>query len=104
MSDSATVSVEDVRRVAELASLELTSEEETRMLRDLNAILGHVSQLNELDTSAVAPMAQVSEVIGDSQTITRPDEVRPSLDRGRVMASAPETDGAFFKVPKVIER
>ncbi|MGC1298170.1 MAG: Asp-tRNA(Asn)/Glu-tRNA(Gln) amidotransferase subunit GatC [Alloacidobacterium sp.] len=106
MSDSATVSVEIVRRVAELASLELTAEEETRMLRDLNAILGHVSQLNELDTSAVVPMAQVSEVIGDSRiaTVLRADEVRPSLDRGRVMACAPETDGTFFKVPKVIER
>lgn len=104
MSNS--VSVEDVRRVAELASLELTAEEEGRMLRDLNAILEHVSQLNELDTSAVAPMAQVSEVIGDSRTIAvlRPDEARPCLDRGRVLASAPETDGTFFKVPKVIER
>ena len=106
MSESGTVSVEDVRRGAELASLELTAEEESRMLRDLNAILGHVSQLNELDTSAVAPMAQVSEVIGDGQMATplRPDEIRPSLDRSRVMACAPETDGVFFKVPKVIER
>ncbi len=105
MSDSATVSVDDVRRVAELANLELTAEEETRMLRDLNAILGHVSQLNELDTSAVAPMAQVSEVIGNGpQSVLRPDETRPSLDRSRVMACAPETDGTFFKVPKVIER
>jgi aspartyl-tRNA(Asn)/glutamyl-tRNA(Gln) amidotransferase subunit C len=105
MSDSATVSVDDVRRVAELASLELTAEEETRMLRDLNAILGHVSQLNELDTSAVVPMAQVSEVIGDTpQNVLRHDQRAPCLDRGRVMASAPETDGKFFKVPKVIER
>jgi len=105
MSDSATVSVEDVRRVAELANLELTAEEETHMLRDLNAILAHVSQLNELDTSAVEPMAQVSEVIGSGQqSALRPDEVRPCLDRAHVMACAPETDGIFFKVPKVIER
>jgi aspartyl-tRNA(Asn)/glutamyl-tRNA(Gln) amidotransferase subunit C len=106
MSESGTVSVEDVRRVAELASLELTAEEETNMLRDLNAILGHVSQLNELDTSQVPPMSQVSEVIGDGQTpnVLRADEVRPSLDRAVVMACAPETDGVFFKVPKVIER
>lgn len=106
MSDSATVSVEDVRRVAELANLELTADEDIRMLRDLNAILGHISQLNELDTSNVLPMAQVSEVIGDGrpQEALRVDETRPSLDRGRVMACAPETNGAFFKVPKVIER
>jgi aspartyl-tRNA(Asn)/glutamyl-tRNA(Gln) amidotransferase subunit C len=105
MSDSATVSVNDVRRVTELANLELTAEEEIRMLRDLNAILGHVSQLNELDTSAVAPMAQVHEVIGDGpQSVLRPDQTVPCLDRSRVMASAPDTDGIFFKVPKVIER
>jgi aspartyl-tRNA(Asn)/glutamyl-tRNA(Gln) amidotransferase subunit C len=106
MSESGTVSVEDVRRVAELASLELTAEEETRMLRDLNAILGHVAQLNELDTSAVLPMAQVSEVIGDGseKTVLRADHVHLCLDRTQVMASAPETDGTFFKVPKVIER
>lgn len=106
MSDPATVSVEDVRRVAELANLELTADEETRMLRDLNAILGQVSQLNKVDTSNVLPMAQVSEVIGNSQSqeALRADETLPSLDRGRVMACAPETNGVFFKVPKVIER
>jgi aspartyl-tRNA(Asn)/glutamyl-tRNA(Gln) amidotransferase subunit C len=106
MSESGTVSVEDVRRVAELASVELTAEEETRMLRDLNAILEHVAQLNELDTAAVPPMAQVSEVLGagEEKTFLRADEVVPSLDRERVMAYAPETDGVFFKVPKVIER
>jgi aspartyl-tRNA(Asn)/glutamyl-tRNA(Gln) amidotransferase subunit C len=105
MSETGTVSVDDVRRVAELASLELTVEEETRMLRDLNAILGHVAQLNELDTSAVLPMAQVSEVIGAGvENVLRADQVHPCLDRAQVMASAPETDGTFFKVPKVIER
>jgi aspartyl-tRNA(Asn)/glutamyl-tRNA(Gln) amidotransferase subunit C len=107
MTDSERVSLEDVRRVAELASLELTAEEESGMRRDLNAILDHVAQLNELDTSQVPPMAQVAEVLATGQeeiSVLRPDTVLPSLDRQRVMASAPETDGAFFKVPKVIER
>jgi len=106
MSETGTVSVEDVRRVAELASLELTAEEETRMLRDLNAILGHVAELNELDTSHVSPMAQVSEVLGGGEAVNtlRPDSIQPCLDRAQVMACAPETDGTFFKVPKVIER
>ena len=102
------VTLEDVRRVAELANLELTSDEEPRMQRDLNAILGHVQQLSELDTSGVAAMAQVSDVLGltgaGEGEALRPDAVRPSLDRRAVMASAPETDGRFFKVPKVIER
>jgi aspartyl-tRNA(Asn)/glutamyl-tRNA(Gln) amidotransferase subunit C len=105
MSGAENVTVEDVRRVAELANLELTAEEEPRMLRDLIAILEHVAQMNELDTSAVTPMAQVTEIIGGVQARElRPDVVAPSLGRELVMACAPETDGTFFKVPKVIER
>ena len=98
------VAVDDVKRVAELAYLELTAEEEVRMQRDLNAILDHVAQLNELDTSSVEPMAQVAEILGGALPALRPDTSRPSLPRESVMASAPETDGSFFKVPKVIER
>ena len=102
------VTIEDVRRVAELANLELTAEEEPRMQHDLNSILGHIAQLNELDTENVAPMAQVGEVLGgvihtQGETL-RADVVQPSIDRALVMAAAPETDGRFFKVPKVIER
>jgi aspartyl-tRNA(Asn)/glutamyl-tRNA(Gln) amidotransferase subunit C len=108
MSEQAGVSIEDVRRVAELANLELSAEEEPRMQRDLNAILGHIAQLNELDTKDVPAMAQVGEMLGGEvhahgETL-RKDVVAPSLDRAAVMAAAPETDGRFFKVPKVIER
>lgn len=98
------VTVDDVKRVAELAYLELSAEEETRMQRDLNAILDHVAQLNELDTSSIEPMAQVAEVLGVTSSALRADSPRPSLPRESVMVSAPETDGSFFKVPKVIER
>lgn len=102
------VTIDDVRRVAELANLELTPQEEPRMQRDLNAILGYIAQLNELDTANIPPMAQVSEILGglvlDNGQTLRTDLVRPSVDRAAVMASAPETDGRFFKVPKVIER
>lgn len=111
MSDVQRVTLEDVRRVAELAHLELAGEEEARMRRDLNAILDYVAQLSELDTAQVAPMAQVAEVVemaGEasraSLSVLREDAVRPCLDREVVMASAPETDGVYFKVPKVIER
>jgi aspartyl-tRNA(Asn)/glutamyl-tRNA(Gln) amidotransferase subunit C len=108
MTEQASVTVEDVRRVAELANLELTSEEEPRMQRDLNAILGHISQLSELDTEGIPAMAQVGEVLGAVADTTgaflRADAVRSSLDRAAVMAEAPESDGRFFKVPKVIER
>ncbi|MGC1421710.1 MAG: Asp-tRNA(Asn)/Glu-tRNA(Gln) amidotransferase subunit GatC [Terracidiphilus sp.] len=102
---TANVTLQDVKRVAELAHLELTPDESQGMLYDLNAILDHVAQLNELDTSTVAPLAQVSE-LGDAggEGSLRKDAVRPSLDRAAVMAEAPESDQVFFKVPKVIER
>jgi aspartyl-tRNA(Asn)/glutamyl-tRNA(Gln) amidotransferase subunit C len=102
---TAKVTVADVERVAELANLELKPEETRNMLHDLNAILDHVAQLNELDTSGVAPLAQVSELEGTTGASTlREDKVLPSLERAKVMSQAPETDGSFFKVPKVIER
>jgi aspartyl-tRNA(Asn)/glutamyl-tRNA(Gln) amidotransferase subunit C len=109
MKEQAGVTLEDVRRVAELANLELTAEEVPRMQRDLNAILGHIDQLNELDTSGIPAMAQVGEMLGggtllDREEGLRTDEVRPSLDRAEVMSAAPDSDGRFFKVPKVIER
>ena len=107
------ISEEDVVYVAELASLELTAEERARMVKDLNSILDHVDRLNELDTSGVEPMAQTSDRYGidESETGTarfayamRKDKTGPSLPRDVVMENAPETDGAFFKVPKVIEK
>lgn len=106
---SANVTLEDVERVAELANLDLAEHEKPRMQRDLNAILGYVAQLNELDTAGVEPMAQVSDLLSHSadsgiETALRADVPRPSLDRARVMAEAPDTDGVFFRVPKVIER
>jgi aspartyl-tRNA(Asn)/glutamyl-tRNA(Gln) amidotransferase subunit C len=102
---TAKVSVSDVERVAELAHLELSPEEIPGMVTDLNAILEYVAELNQLDTRGVAPLAQVSELEGATgQGSLRPDVVLPSLDRATVMAEAPDTDGAFFKVPKVIER
>ena len=111
---STRVSLEEVERVAELANLELAEDEKPAMQRDLNAILEYVAQLSELDTSAVEPMAQVAELLnsrlldsvkdaGHGEAL-RGDALRPSLDRARVMEEAPDTDGAFFKTPKVIER
>jgi aspartyl-tRNA(Asn)/glutamyl-tRNA(Gln) amidotransferase subunit C len=98
------VSEQDVERVAELANLELTSDEKAGMLRDLNSVLDYFAQLNELDTAAVPPMLQVAPVADGKEPDLRLDEVAPSLNRERVLACAPDTDHVFFKVPKVIER
>lgn len=106
----------DVLRVAELANLELTSEERVRLLKDLNSIVGYVDRLNQLDTADVPPMAQVSDHYGVDQaktgterfTYASRDDVlhglRPSLERQEALKNAPQSDGKFFKVPKVIER
>lgn len=102
---TAKVTVADVERVAELANLELEPHESKSMVHDLNAILEYVAQLNELDTAGIVPLAQISELNGAAGPgALRADVNRPSLDRASVMSVAPDTDGAFFKVPKVIER
>lgn len=112
------VTEKDVAYVAELAHLDLTDEERARMLKDLNSILGYIDRLNELDTANVEPMAQVAErygtptaadVRGNSGSdafaqAMRPDEPRPCMPRDEALQNAPNSDGVFFKVPKVIER
>jgi aspartyl-tRNA(Asn)/glutamyl-tRNA(Gln) amidotransferase subunit C len=107
-AEASGVSLEQVRHVAHLAHLELTADELPKMARDLNAILGHIAQLSELDTSDIEPMSQVGEMLGMKSAIAgetlRIDQIRPSVDRSVVMHEAPENDGRFFKVPKVIER
>jgi len=101
------VTERDVLYVAELANLELTPEERTRMAMDLNSILDYIDVLNDLDTSSVPPMAQV--LSGEDSTAKfdyafRPDEQRPSLPHEAALQNAPDTDGSFFKVPRVIEK
>jgi len=110
------VTEQDVLHVADLANLELTPQERQRMVTDLNSILDYVDRLNELDTSGVEPMAQVSDRYGVDATkagserfayATREDVLnglRKSFTNDEALQNAPETDGTFFEVPKVIER
>ena len=110
------VTENDVDHVADLANLELSEEERKGMLRDLNSILDYVDRLNELDTANVPPMAQVSDRYGVDESrqgserfayATREDVaegLRKSLPREEGLANAPDSDGTFFLVPKVIER
>src|SRR3954451_13819501 len=107
------IAEKDVAYVADLAHLDLTAEERARMVKDLNSILGYIDQMNELDTSNVPPMAQVSDRFGTdakkqgSERIAyamREDEVRASLPHDLALANAPYKDENFVKVPKVIER
>lgn len=110
------VTEKDVAYVADLANLELTEEERRGMLRDLNSILDYVDRLNELDTSDVPPMAQVSDRYGVDQAKQGserfayalredvPEGLRKSLPHDEALANAPDADDQFFRVPKVIER
>lgn len=110
------VTEKDVAYVAELANLDLTEEERGRMLRDLNSILDYVDLLNELDTSNVPPMAQVSDRYGVDEAkqgserfayASREDVLeglRKSLPHAEALENAPDADEEFFRVPKVIER
>lgn len=94
---------QDVRHVADLANLALSDQEIARMQRDLDGILTHIDKLNELDTSAVAPMAQVLFDAGETATL-REDRERPPLGNQAALANAPLEGSGYFKVPKVIER
>lgn len=97
------ITEQDVRRVAALANLALTPEEIARMALDMDGVLSHIDQLNELDTSEVAPMAQV--LFDAEETATLRDDIeRPTLSNADAVASAPVAGGGYFKVPKVIEK
>ena len=110
------VTEKDVSYIADLANLELSAGERAGMVRDLNSILDYIEMLNELDTSNVEPMAQVSDQYGVDESKQgserfaysyREDVVeglRKSLPQEVALENAPDTDGAFFRVPKVIER
>ena len=108
------VTDQDVAYVADLANLELTAEERVAMVRDLNSILDYVEMLNALDTSEVPPMAQVSDRYGVDESkqgserfayASREDVpagLRKSLAQEVALENAPDSDGTFFRVPKVI--
>ena len=90
---------EDVEHVAELARLELTAAEKERFIVQLNSILTYVEKLSELNTAGVEPTSHVLPM----SNVFRDDEVRPSLDRDRVLQNAPQESHFFFKVPRIIE-
>ena len=110
------VTDKDVAYVADLANLELSEEERSGMLRDLNSILDYIDRLNQLDTSDVPPMAQVSDRSGVDNSkqgserfayASREDVLeglRKSLPHEVALENAPDADEDFFRVPKVIER
>jgi len=93
------LSTSDVEYVAKLARLEITEAEKQKFTAQLNDILLYIDQLNELDTTGVAPMSHAIAVTN----AFREDKVVESLGTQKALANAPDARGEFFRVPKVIE-
>ena len=94
------LSLEEVRRIARLARLRLSPEEERTFAGQLSAILDHVAQLSELDVSAIEPM---THALADEAADLRQDVVLESLSPDEALANAPAREGTAFKVPRIIE-
>ena len=93
------LTLQDVEYVASLSQLTLDDEAKARMLEDMAKILGYIDKLNELDTEGVEPMMHVL----DLANVYREDVVQPSLDHDLALKNAPNSDGAYFLVPRILE-
>jgi aspartyl-tRNA(Asn)/glutamyl-tRNA(Gln) amidotransferase subunit C len=93
----------DVRRIAELARLDLGADEEARMLAQLNSFFRIVEQMSAVDTSGVEPLYTPLAAIGDAHLRLRDDVVTEDDDRAANQRSAPLVEGGLFLVPRVIE-
>lgn len=89
----------NVDQISLLARIRLKEEEKKRLTRDLENILGYVKQLDELNTDAVEPTSHVLQI----ENVFRIDDARPQNVTEDALRHAPDREGRFFKVPKVIE-
>ena len=93
------LTLDQVRHIARLARLRLTSEEERRYAEQLSAILDYADRLKQVDTSEVPPTAGVQ----DLQAPLRPDAPRPGLPRPRALANAAASSDGMFLVPRILD-
>jgi len=95
------LTLDEVRRVAALARLKLSAEEELLFAGQLSAILDHVRQLSALDVTGVPPM---THALAEGEAVAlRPDALTPGLSPEEALAGAPAREGTCFKVPRIIE-
>ncbi|NEO32943.1 MAG: Asp-tRNA(Asn)/Glu-tRNA(Gln) amidotransferase subunit GatC [Symploca sp. SIO3C6] len=92
------INSEQVRKVANLTRLEMTEEEEEQFVGQLSSILEYFQQLSELDTENVPPTTRAIDV----SNVTRPDNLKPYPDREAILKEAPDPDGDYFRVPKIL--
>jgi len=93
------LSRDEVLHVARLARLHLTEEELERMRAQLDAILAYVDKLRELDVEGVEPTSHAVPLVD----VMRDDALAPCLPQEAALANAPDRDGEFFRVPRIIE-
>ena len=89
----------DIAKVARLARLALSPEDQARLAGELGAILEHAARVQALPTDDVAPTAHPLPMRNNF----REDEVVPPLDREEVLAAAPEAEDGYFRVPRILE-
>jgi len=94
-----TLTTEQVEAIANLARLELSSEEKERMRLQLSEILDYINRLQELDTGGIPPTSSVLP----PRSVLRQDEARPGLERETLLRNASETEAGQFRVPAVLE-
>ena len=97
--NEAKITLKEVEQVARLARLELSDEEKERMRFQLDRILTYIDKLKELDITGVEPTSHAIPITN----VMREDELKPSFPVEAMLANAPEREGDFFKVPKIIE-
>jgi aspartyl-tRNA(Asn)/glutamyl-tRNA(Gln) amidotransferase subunit C len=97
------ISREDVLKVATLANLELTDAEVDAYRGQLDDILSYIDKLNEVDTSGIEPMTQVMAASTDDSALRDDVMVRADIIT-EVLQGAPDPDGPYFRVPRVIEK
>ncbi len=93
-----------IKRMAHLARLNFPEAELVRYTKKVEAVLSYVEKLNELDTAKVEPTSHAVEVDTRAvQATLRSDELRPFSHPELIVADAPEKDGVYVQVPRVIE-
>jgi aspartyl-tRNA(Asn)/glutamyl-tRNA(Gln) amidotransferase subunit C len=92
------ITVKEVEGVANLARLEVTTEEKGHLTEQMNRILQYMEKLNELDTTRVVPTSHAI----DLHNAFREDQVQESLPRNESLENAPDANDAEFIVPRVI--
>jgi aspartyl-tRNA(Asn)/glutamyl-tRNA(Gln) amidotransferase subunit C len=97
-ADRQKISLDAVRHVATLSRLALSEQQLQRFTHQLESILEYVAKIGQADVSGVEPMAHAVPLAN----VLREDVVAPALPLDKVLLNAPQTDGPFFKVPKVI--